>query len=126
MKKLSKTFTVLLLISMFSFLVAGCVAIKSTELTILSHEMVLEEITENYYDLWVKGEAKNTGTKTLSYATIDVKFKDDEGKVLNTSFDSITDLAPGEIWRFEVLYYGTQDISEVESYEISVGTLLTQ
>ena len=69
---------------------------------------------------------KNTGTKTLSYATIDVKFKDDEGKVLNTSFDSITDLAPGEIWRFEVLYLGTQDISEVKSYEISVGTLLTQ
>lgn len=55
-----------------------------------------------------------------------MKFKDDEGKVLNTSFDSITDLAPGEIWRFEVLYLGTQDISEVKSYEISVGTLLTQ
>ena len=126
MKKLSKRLTVLLLISMFSFLVAGCVATEFTELTILSHEMVLEEITENYYNLWVKGEAKNTGTKTLSYATIDVKFKDDEGKVLNTSFDSITDLAPGEIWRFEVLYLGTQDISEVESYEISVGTLLTQ
>jgi hypothetical protein len=73
-----------------------------------------------------KGEAKNTGTKTLSYATVVVKFKDDEGKVLNTSSDSIADLASGEIWRFEVLYYGTQDISEVESYEISVGTLLTQ
>lgn len=52
MKKLSKTFTVLLLISMFSFLVAGCVAIKSTELTILSHEMVLEKITGIIINYW--------------------------------------------------------------------------
>lgn len=90
------------------------------ELTILSHEITRDE----WGDPIVTGQAQNTGTAKLTWASIDVKYKDASGAVIDTSLDGIDDLEPSEVWNFRVPYLGTQGDS-IASYEISVGTLST-
>jgi hypothetical protein len=94
--------------------------VPAEELTILSHEMSATDFGIKV----VKGQAKNTGTKNLSYAEVEVGFKDTHGMVLETSIDTVTDLNAGDTWNFEVMYLGRDD-SNVTSYEITVGTLIS-
>ena len=92
---------------------------KSLEpLTILSHEMVYGK----YGNLMIVGVAENTGNKQLSYVEIDVKFYDEEGALIDTSFTNINDIDAGEKWKFEVMYFGL-DNYKVDNYKIAVGTV---
>lgn len=70
----------------------------------------------------VIGIAKNVCAYNLSYAEVRVKWYDDAGTLLDTSLDNINDLAPGETWQFEILYYGLSQ--KVQKYRIEVGTIL--
>jgi len=87
-------------------------------LTILSHNMTVE-LGYTYYTAKVTGQAKNTGDKMLSYASVNVKFYDSDGALLATSSDGISDLDAGEVWNFEVSH---MDETETASYTIAVGS----
>lgn len=106
-------FLLIVVVSVIAILGGGKAPRK--ELTILSHQMTKEIM---FGAQRIKGQAKNTGSQTLSQASVDVKFKDAQGVVLDTGSDSIGDLAPGELWNFEIWAP-----SNVASYEIAVGTL---
>lgn len=71
--------------------------------------------------VYVVGKLKNTDDKSISFIEIYVKFYDDEGNVLDSSFDYIENLGPGEIWNFEIMYLGSND-EDVASYTIAVST----
>lgn len=91
------------------------------QLTILSHEM---SATDFGIEKVVTGQAKNTGTNKLTYAEVEVEFKDAHGAVLRTSLDSVAGLDAGDTWSFEVMCPGRDD-SNVAGYEITVGTLIS-
>ena len=98
---------------------SGKAAAPSSELEILEHHGEIGE----YGNLYVVGQAKNTGSKSLSYAEIRVKFYDADGNLLGSSFDNINDLGAGETWRFKVIYMG-MDTEKVSSYKIAAGTTI--
>lgn len=88
------------------------------KVTILSHEMT----TEGTCILKVIGRAENISSERLNYAEVDVRFKDAQGAVLEIGIENTTNLNPGDVWDFEVVY-PSNNISDVASYEISVGTI---
>ena len=94
--------------------------IRKGELSILSHNMTVEynELL-NWYTAKVTGQAKNIGNETFSFASVDVKFYDANGTLLDTGVDSITDLEPNETWSFEILHI---DDTEIVAYKIAVGS----
>jgi len=94
------------------------VTTESKNLEILDHHLEIGEFDIMY----VRGTAKNTGSSSLSYAEVRVKFYDKEGAVIDTFLDNINDLGPGEVWNFEVMYPGT-DVEKVDSYKIAVGSV---
>ena len=99
----------------------GAVGTPTAELKnleILDHHME----TGQFGNLIIKGSAKNIGSYSLSYAEVRVKFYDKEGAALDTSLDNINDLGPGETWKFQVMYFGT-DTENVDSYKIAVGSV---
>ncbi len=88
------------------------------KLEILSHSMS----TTEFGLLVIKGVAKNVSSSNLSYAEVRVKFYDAAGNLIDTSLDNINDLAAGETWSFEVMYFG-MDTENVKSYKIGVGSV---
>jgi hypothetical protein len=90
---------------------------QAPKLMILSHRM------DTSVFLKIVGQAKNISNQTLSYASVEVKFRDAQGAVLDTSGDYIFNLSPGDVWNFEVTYYGDRwgDNFTGVTYEISVG-----
>ena len=90
--------------------------IELEQVKILNHSM-----ENNTYDnLVVSGIVENIANKDLGYVEIKIKFYDNEGNVLRTTSESITDLKNSEKWRFESIY-PSFDTSNVADYEISVG-----
>jgi len=75
--------------------------LTGSKLEILDHN---PNITEGGA-LCVEGRAKNITDRKLDYAEVVVKFYDND-VVESTSRDFITDLDPGEIWHFEVMFLG--------------------
>ena len=92
--------------------------IESKNLEILDHRME----TGEFGNLIIEGTAKNSGSASLSYAEVRVKFYDKEGTLLDTSLDNINDLGPGEMWNFKAMYLGT-DAKDIDSYKIAVGSV---
>jgi hypothetical protein len=89
---------------------------QATEkLQILNHTGGITE----YGSPMVTGTAKNISSSNLIYAEIRVKWYDTAGTLLDTSIDNINDLNPGETWRFEVIYFGSE---KNVRYTIGVGT----
>ena len=86
-------------------------------LTILNYEFVNNEDGS----LSIKGLAENTAGKQLSYAEIRVKFYDNKGELIESSFDSVNGLDTGEKWSFEVMSLGYNK-DRVSSYEVDVGS----
>jgi len=76
----------------------------------------------DYGNLIVLGSAKNIAGRELSYAEVDVKFYDNSGAVIGTSLDNINNLGDGEIWKFNVYYFGMDDYN-VDHYSIQVGSV---
>jgi hypothetical protein len=93
---------------------------KGAELTILSHQEETDHAT--YYT--VAGQAKNTGTKPLTYALISVDFKDASGAVLAAANVDKSGLALEEVWTWEATY-PLSNISDVASYQAQVAQILT-
>lgn len=85
------------------------------KLQIVNHKM-----TQGSYGTYeVTGQAKNIGNTNLGYASIDVKFYDSQGNLLNSGLDNINNLGPGETWNFKALYTGE---GKPASYKIAVGS----
>ena len=66
----------------------------------------------------VSGQAQNTGQYKMRYVSITVNFYDEYGKLLYSSFDSKSYIAPGEIWNFKVPYRKSMT---PYSYKVEIG-----
>lgn len=92
------------------------------ELTVVNHDW--KRTGESTWKaVYVVGAARNTGTATIGTGFVEVKWFDKDGNVLGTSSESVDDLDPGQTLRFEIMYIGTTDESEVDHYTIGPGTL---
>lgn len=93
----------------------GATTPESPNLTILSHNMVIDE--------WgwatVEGTARNDGNTRIDYAEIDVRFYNSAGQLIDSSFTNILDVDPGQVWAFEVMCFGEDAVS----YDIGVGDI---
>ena len=95
--------------------VAGCSSAEDA-LEIQSHRMAQGQ----FGNIYVVGRAKNTGDKTMDYASVEAVFLDGRGSQLESGMDNINNLAAGRTWEFEAIYPG-MDGQRVHSYEIEVG-----
>ena len=98
----------------------GCTKILSTtppteKLQILSHSMSIDEHGHPV----VQGTAKNVSSTTLDMAFIEVKWYDASGAVIANGTDHISNLGPGEIWKFEIPCFE----ENVQSYEVGVRSV---
>jgi hypothetical protein len=111
---------IIVIIAVISSVVSSCGnAISnipsSGDLVILEHHATTTEF--GTYE--VVGTAKNTGTSSMSYAEVDVKFYDAGGTLLDTWIDNINNLGAGETWSFEVMYTGSKTVA---TYTIAPGS----
>ncbi len=84
-------------------------------LKILNHQM-----TKTLSGEWtVKGTAKNVGSGTLQYVTINVNFYKN-GYLFYSNFANLHSIAPGETKDFEVTCRGPN--SSPDSYDLSLGS----
>lgn len=90
---------------------------SDSNLVILNSKMTAGSYGE--YD--VTGQAMNNGSESMSYASVNAKFYDKSGNVLNSGLDNINDLGPGEKWNFKIMYMGD---SAPSSYKIAVGSTM--
>ena len=67
---------------------------------------------------YIVGTAKNNSDHEYSYLMIEFNLYDDEGRLLHNTFDSIENLEPNEVWRFEVPIF-EEDATRVEVENIS-------
>ena len=66
----------------------------------------------------VEGVVQNVGSKTVSFATIKVNFYDSNNTVVGRDLQTISDLGPGEKWRFKLYYTYRGPEQVVTSYKI--------
>jgi hypothetical protein len=72
----------------------------------------------------VYGKIKNTSdTEMLTYLVVKAEFLDGAGKIVDTSFESVRNFPPDEIWEVAIPALG--DASEVESANLSIETAIT-
>ena len=91
---------------------------SSGDIKILNHQL-----TKPFFGDWtVRGQVENTGASQLRYATIEVNFYDKNRNLLYFSSINLSNIAPGEIQDFEVIYRGP-DV-QPDSYEIALGPSL--
>lgn len=76
-------------------------------------------LNKSGYFASVEGTTKNVGSYTLDYAEIKAKFYSSGGFLLSSDFTNITDLSPGEVWRFEVT--SLEDKNEIDYAQVQVG-----
>lgn len=79
------------------------------------------EGSEYFKVLYIVGTAKNVGGKKLSYGSVEAKFYDSNGNLLNNGLDNFNNLEPGETWKFKIVYLGS-DVGEVSRFDIAVGS----
>lgn len=77
-------------------------------------EVTSSEVYRESYSSGVRGVAENVSDDELSYAEVIVEFFDDEGRRLDRSTDSTSDLAPGREWTFDALYSGDVEFQDHE------------
>ncbi len=83
------------------------------DIKILNNHMFTESRTPV-----VIGQAQNTGHYQMKYVSITVNFYNRNGKLLYSSFDPKSYIAPGEIWNFKVPY---RKSGTPYSYKVEVG-----
>jgi len=126
MKILIKSLVAIVLVAILIPSFTGCIETEyepgkdgvspvTEKLQILSHTGGFTD----YGSPMVTGTAKNVSSSNLIYAEVRVKWYDSAGSLLDTSLDNINDLGPGQTWRFEVIYFGSE---KGISYEIGIGS----
>lgn len=82
------------------------------QVEILTHEWYEEDFSAG-----VRGELENVSDETLSYVEISAYFLDSEGRQVGDSLANTSDLAPGRVWAFDIMFLGS-DSGQVENYEL--------
>ncbi len=67
---------------------------------------------------YIVGTVKNNSDYEYNYLLIEFNLYDDEGTLLDNTFDSIENFEPTEVWRFEVRVF-EEDATQVEVEDIS-------
>jgi hypothetical protein len=91
--------------------------------TILKSTLQTEQ-TQFSANAAVYGKIKNTSnTELLTHLVVKTEFLDGAGEIVDTSFESVRNFSPDEIWEVAVPALG--DASEVESANLSIETAVT-
>jgi len=111
------------------FILTGCVETEyspgssSSTPQIEQTKILDDKLTYGEFgNLIVTGTAQNVGEDRLSYAEIKARFYDKDDVIISTSFDNINDVDPGQKWKFEIMYFGT-DTYNVDHYDIGIGSI---
>lgn len=88
------------------------------DLQILSHNLTT---TPYGSSVMVVGEVKNIGKSQIHGAQIKAKFYDENDVLIDTSFDYISDLNPGEKAYFEIMCLEYNYV--VDHYTIAIGSV---
>ena len=124
-----KTTLIILFFIAIAISVAGCCeftdkeSVSSKQSSSGSHDRQIQILNHSFERSksdfsYVTGTAKNVCDETLSYANLEVKFYDKNGVLLAITVANITDLDPGEFWKFRIRCW---DDENVDSYKIVVG-----
>jgi uncharacterized protein YceK len=124
-----KNFFIIIIFLIIAVLVSGCTShtkyqsgnsgnpvSESSDLQILEHHLTKSQ----YGNIIVSGTAKNIGPSRLSYGSVEVKFYDSNGNMIGNGIANFNNLDPGETWKFNAMYLGT-DVKKVSTYKIGVG-----
>lgn len=96
---------------------------SNKKLTILTHQMLRENVGSASESVKVTGTAENVSGDMLGYAEVKAKFYDENDALLESFLDNVNDLGDGEKWNFEVQYPGIgDDARKVASYKVGVGS----
>lgn len=60
-------------------------------------------------NLYVVGTVRNRSDRTYSYVMVEVKLYDKYNNVIGSTWDNISDLDAGEVWRFRAIVWGDED-----------------
>ncbi len=65
---------------------------------------ILEVSSEvDQYTRYVVGKLRNNTDRTFNYVQVEISLYDDEGNVVGTTFDNVTNLEPGQVWKFKAI-----------------------
>jgi hypothetical protein len=56
---------------------------------------------ERYGEGWATGRIRNNSSSAYRYVQVQINLLDGNGTVVGSTFDNVTHLGPGEIWRFK-------------------------
>ena len=59
-------------------------------------------VVKGRYNSYIEGVLKNVSGSTISYLSISFEFWDQDGNIVDTGLDNVTDLKDGRTWRFRV------------------------
>lgn len=68
----------------------------------------------------VRGEVTNTSDSSIGYMEVNTLFYDSDGNRLGDGLDNLNEFQAGETYKYDALYFGTNDASEIASYNIEV------
>src|SRR4030042_371174 len=125
MKLATKFIAVFLAIAFTTFFVS-CAAKQvdnETQIQILEHNLSIHKFGGDVLQSQasIDGKAKNTGSSTISSASISANFFDKDGNLLHTSSATAQNLKPGEIWLFNIRF-NSPDAWKTVRYDIAVNT----
>ena len=65
---------------------------------------ILEVSSEaDQYSRYVVGKLRNNTDRTFNYVQVEINLYDGEGNVVGTTFDNVTNLEPGQTWKFKAV-----------------------
>lgn len=85
----------------------------------------LEIIESSFYErdflgyAKIEGQAKNTSGHVWDYAELYIKLYNEKDSLLNSLMTNITNLAPGEIWKFEISSF--TKYKKIDHIKIKIG-----
>lgn len=99
----------------------GSTATQPSEVELTDHS--LEEPKDEYSGPRVVGKAQNNGDD-LRYLEARAKFYAENGNVLASGIDNITELGGGDTWKFEITYsgYNSDWESRVNKHKVTLST----
>ena len=72
------------------------------------------------FSVGVRGEVTNTSDSAVDYMEVNALFYDSEGSRLGDGLDNLNDFQAGETYKYDALYLGSNDASEIASYSLEV------
>lgn len=86
----------------------------SEDLDILTYKQ-----TSDGYFQYIEGAIKNNSDYNFIYAQVDISLYDRNGYVVETTFDNVNNIAPGEVWHFKAMIFDGSNASSFKIKDVS-------